>query len=408
MKRIIALTAIILLFPALASAQSKEELKLYNKTIERPSVKAYEKFLKKYPQSQFAAALAYSRDSLIYSAVDKKNERKIEEFLSKYPASAMSEQASKDIALLRVSAVSPQEAADALTSQMGGGKALAAAFRHYGQDFVVGACISSEQSSKISFVLLKKDAEEWNKEKEIQRDVNTLIKPCKTLFTDSAQLVSVVSGQYLMLAYLNVDESGMPVEYVLNLFDYERDNLYSEIFYGRSISNKGDRDYCIEGQSTAELSMGMVTAEQMYLTEVMKNNPGLVQIAKKDALTDEAISWWLSKNPKAQSSATSLQFGSLDEQSSIVELFMKQNKENSAKFTAALFDIRGYTVVCAYSKTHNQYVLVWCEKQARNKNTDRLLNTVYFENDNTLCLYYYEGRKTFKYRVNLASKAIKR
>ena len=36
------------------SAQTPAETKLYNKTLKKPSVKAYDKFLNKYPQSVYS------------------------------------------------------------------------------------------------------------------------------------------------------------------------------------------------------------------------------------------------------------------------------------------------------------------------------------------------------------------
>jgi hypothetical protein len=65
-------------------------------------------------------------------------------------------------------------------------------------------------------------------------------------------------------------------------------------------------------------------------------------------------------------------------------------------------------MICAYSKTTKDYVLVWCEPVCKNRNRDQLLNTIYFENDNTLDLFYYKGRTTFKFRVNLATKNLRR
>ena len=140
----------------------------------------------------------------------------------------------------------------------------------------------------------------------------------------------------------------------------------------------------------------------------MADDRSLVQITRADALTDEAIAWWLENNPKAATSAKKLLFGQLPEECSIVEAFAKnRNKEKSGSYTAALFDIRGYTVVCERNGA-GEYALVWCEPKCKDRSRDKYLNTIYFEKGATLCLYYYKGRTTFKYRINLSSKSITR
>ena len=84
-----------------------------------------------------------------------------------------------------------------------------------------------------------------------------------------------------------------------------------------------------------------------------------------------------------------------------------KGKVNSAKYRAAMMDIRGYTVVVAYQKESGDYVLAWAEPECRNKYKDRLLNSIELEGSN-LVMSFYHGSRYFKYTINLASKTLSR
>ena len=68
--RILALAAILPLSAEFAAAQTqpaapKAETSLYTKTMAKPSVKAADKFLKKYPESVYAQKVLNLKDSLL-------------------------------------------------------------------------------------------------------------------------------------------------------------------------------------------------------------------------------------------------------------------------------------------------------------------------------------------------------
>jgi hypothetical protein len=73
-----------------------------------------------------------------------------------------------------------------------------------------------------------------------------------------------------------------------------------------------------------------------------------------------------------------------------------------------MFDHRGWTVIVAYQKADDNYVLAWVEPECRDHYKDRLLNSIAFDDTNTLAMSYYHGNRTFKYRLNLASKNLSR
>ena len=55
MRKILMAALVLLLAVNPLAAQKKAETKLYNKTLSKPSLEAFDKFLKKYPSSVYAA-----------------------------------------------------------------------------------------------------------------------------------------------------------------------------------------------------------------------------------------------------------------------------------------------------------------------------------------------------------------
>ena len=111
------------------------------------------------------------------------------------------------------------------------------------------------------------------------------------------------------------------------------------------------------------------------------------------------------KNPKAETSATRLSFGKLDPACSLVAAYKKASKEKGKSYTVARINLRGYTLVCGLSRASGDYLLIWCEPARKG----RELRTIFFESDETtLDLVYYQAKTTFKYKISLASQAIRR
>ena len=222
------------------------------------------------------------------------------------------------------------------------------------------------------------------------------------------ELVEIDGKKFLSFNYINSSDNSKGIEYVVSLFNPADDSVTHSMFYGRDMSAKDGLK--IEGQCPEALS-SLVLPENAWLLNRINSDPRFEQISKANALTDDSIAWWLEKNPEAETRASRLNFGALDEESSLVAGFKaarSRDKDSSRSFTAALFDIRDYTVIVAYSKTYKNYILVWCEPVCKNKNRDKLLNTIYFEDDTSLALFYYKGKTTFKNRINLANRSIRR
>ena len=90
MKRLLAILAALPLALGVLCAQSPSETKLYTKTLKKPSVKAYDKFLKKYPSSVYSLEILSLRDSTLFAAVDQEDAEAVEAFAAAHPDSPLS------------------------------------------------------------------------------------------------------------------------------------------------------------------------------------------------------------------------------------------------------------------------------------------------------------------------------
>ena len=356
----IRLIICLLLLPLALQAQTKKETSRYNKLLKKPTLAAVEKYLKKYPNDFYAPKVISLRDSL---------------------------------ELMRRTSITPKE------------RALE----------VAGECLDAVgwRKDDVEHVLalypgfvLKILSPEGKEEGFRDIPVHSLSdSPAASRLVLPLEVISPLGKRnYLHFAYLNGDS-----EYVEVLYLPEEDIASQALFYGTAISPGAGEEYRIEGDSPEWMEGLVQTAEIGWLAARLRENPALVPLAKADLLTDASIRWWREKNPKAETSATRLTFGVLDAESSIVAAYKKAGKERGKAYNAALFDIRGYTVICATNKKTGEYTIVWCEPMCKNRGRDKFLNTIYFENDgNTLDLFYYKGKKTFKLRISLASQAVRR
>ena len=352
--------ALLILTPLCLDAQTKKETSRYKKLMKKPTLAAVEKYLKKYPDDFYAPKVISLRDSL---------------------------------ELMRRTSVTSKE------------RALE----------IAGECLDAVgwRKDDVEHVLalypgfvLKILSPEGKEEGFRDIPVHSLSdSPAASRLVQPLEVVAPLGKRnYLHFAYLNGDS-----EYVEVLYLPEEDIANQALFYGTAIPPKEGETYRIEGESPEWMEGLTLPAETMWLSARLRENPSLVPLAKADILTDASIRWWLEKNPKAETSATRLTFGLLDPESSIVAAYKKAAKERGKTCNAALFDIRGYTVICAANKKSGEYALVWCEPVCRNRGRDKFLNTIYFENDgNTLDLFYYKGKKTFKLRISMASQAVRR
>ena len=65
MRKILMAALALLLAAAPLSAQKKAETRLYDRTLSKPSLEAFDKFLKKYPASVYADDIRARKDTLL-------------------------------------------------------------------------------------------------------------------------------------------------------------------------------------------------------------------------------------------------------------------------------------------------------------------------------------------------------
>lgn len=350
----------LVLLPPGVQAQTKKETSRYNKLLKKPTLAAIDKYLKKYPGDFYAPKVISLRDSL---------------------------------ELMRRTSLITKESALAVA-----GECLdAVGWRKDDVEHVLAL-----YPGFVLKILSPEGVEEGYRDipvysQEEAPKASKLVLPLEVV-------APLGNRNYLHFAYLNGDS-----EYVEVLYLPEEDIANQALFYGSPIPPKEGETYRIEGDSPEWMEGLNLPAETLWLAGRLRENPSLVPLAKADILTDASIRWWREKNPTAETSATRLTFGALDPESSIVAAYKKAGKERGKAYNAALFDIRGYTVICAADKRTGGYTLVWCEPVCKNPNRDKFLNNIYFEKDgSTLDLFYYKGKKTFKLRISLASQAIRR
>ena len=392
-KYLTFLACICLMLISLCSySQTRGETAQYSSLQKRPALKAAERFLKKYPQSVYNSRVLRLRDSLVFFALDPDDAAGVLAFRKSYPESRFRTLAEERIREHNTSSITREEAL-----RIAGDCLDAVGWKKDNVEHVIAL------DKGLDLRILSPEGE-YEEARSI--DVYTLRDEPAPLSLALPLEVAAPFGErnYLHFAYLNGDS-----EYVEVLYLPEEDIVNQAMFYGTAVQKADDEAFRIEGQSPEKMEGLSPAAEVMWLTGRIGENPSLVPLAHEDLLTDESIKWWLEKNPKAQSSASRLSFGRLDPESSIVSAYKKARKEKGKNSNAALFDIRGYTVICTASRSGGEYTLVWCEPVCKNKKSERFLNTIYFDSDGTtLNLFYYRGNTTFKYRVSLPSQTIRR
>lgn len=400
----IALVAVPLFFPREVRAQTKAEKSQYTKLMKKPSVKAADKFLGKFPASTYAQGVVRLRDSLLLLSVDHEDTGALRAFAASHPDTPFKEDILRIIRTHNTSDISGDEARAKATGALD-----AVGWKVDNRDGVAALYFTE---GKIELRLLNPLGVETS-----VRGIPVYTASPEGLspeiLASPLEVVHMGSGEgrnYIHFAYLNSKEGTREREYVGVLYDPVLDLAASAMFYGKDLPRPEGEDmpYLIEGQCAEKIGGVVLTPEVSYLVEGISQDPRLVEISKGDLLTDEAIKWWRGKNPTAETTATSLVFGALDRESTLVGKYEASRKENAGLFRAAMFDYRDYTLIVAYSKKTDDYLLVWCEPVCVDRSRDKLLSTVYFEDDSTLDLFYYHGRRTFKIRVNLASKRVRR
>ena len=373
MKKLLFAALLLLLAAAPLAAQKKAETKLYDRTIAAPSLAAFDKFLKKYPTSVYAADILARKDTLLN--------------ITPYDEA--------------------QAAAIVGTLLPGGAQFRAIADRREAVDRIYAICLDGEGLAldQVRIVTFVDGRNGWEQEGVYDAPATDAEGMTARAFVDGTSVVSIRGTRYLFFHYLM--EGAQPA-YVAAAYAPQTDEFGCVSFRGKDIRSGGE-PYRLSGRSDEALLSGMDRPWMRLLLKDIQDNPALEQIPENFYLTDAAIDWWLTQNPDALTTATHMKFNILQPESSLVEEFSNvKGKKNSSKYSAAMFDHRGYTVIVVYQKADENYVLAWAEPECQDHYRDRLLNSIAFDDANTLAMSYYHGNRTFKYRLNLTSKNLRR
>ena len=380
MKRILTAALALLLAAAPLCAQKKAETKLYDKTIARPSLAAFDKFLKKYPSSVYAEDILARKDTLLN--------------ISPYD---MAQAAAIAAPLL------PEDT-----------EFLAIADRREAVDRIYAVCLGGPEMlislDVVRIVSFRKEAGGWERESVYDAPAAPDGDAAYRHFVDSTGVMTIRGTRYLHFHYLLDNLESSEQTYVAAAYAPQTDEFGCVSFYGlnKRMSNESV-PYRLSGRINETVLTGLEHPWMRLLLQEVRDNPLLEEIPENFYLTDAAIQWWLDVNPEALTSATHLKFNILPEGCSLIEEYNKaKGKKNSSKYTAAMFDHRDYTVIVVYQKDDKNYVLAWAEPECKDHYRDRLLNSISFDDANTLSMAYYHGNRTFKYRLNLTSKNLRR
>ena len=107
-----AMAALLTISPATggANAQSKAETKLYNTVMAKKDLKNANKFLTKFPSSQYKPAVQRLKDSIIFYKLDANDVKGYISFVSENPKSFFTSAANARIEELNRSSITPEQA----------------------------------------------------------------------------------------------------------------------------------------------------------------------------------------------------------------------------------------------------------------------------------------------------------
>lgn len=378
MKKILLIFAALLCLSIAADAQTKAETRLYNRTISKPSLSAYDKFLSRFPSSVYADDITARKDTLLN--ISPYNELQAEEIIS---------------GLLPA-----------------GSELKAIPVRSNAIDRIYGVCIKAD-SLELDYVRIytaEHGKDGWSIKDSYEAPSASAEGMSSRKFVDSSSTFKIRDERYFLFNYLLSSEDGSRQSYVSACYSPDSDSYDAISFSGKNILAEGDSAaYRIYGRSSEGMASGSARQQVKLMLSNMTENPLLQAIPDNEYYTDLALEWWLENNPEALGSATKIKFSIIEEESSLVQEYLKQRgKKNSSKYSAAIFDHRGYSVIVVHQKEDNNYVLAWAEPECKNKKKDRLLNSISFRDANTLEMFYYHGNRTFKYWLNLTSKSLRR
>ena len=396
--------------PADALAQSKAETKLYNTVMAKRDLKNANKFLSKFPSSQYAQAVQKVKDSIGFYGLNQNDVTAYITFLGSNPKSFYASAANARIVELNTSSISAEQALEAAVAAGMQKEAIAAAtgVKNRNNEYVAVLMSPAAGSKSYKLVLLSGSNGTWSVSEEISENIYTNDYDLNEFALKEALKPVTIKGlQYLYFGYANsssqVDKrsniANNDCELVLNLYSMDDKSIYNILYSGKT------QDGILYGSSMdAEQAGAGATEQQAYLISRLNQIDYLKPFEAERFVVQEIIQWWYKNNP---ANSKDVVFGIIPSNSPIIEMFNKcKDREKVGNYTVALLEkVFGNTIIVVLNNESKQYSLAMCQATPKS-DKDLELNTFYGEKGNILALYYYKGKNSLKKRLNLVSKKL--
>ena len=393
-----------------ATAQSKAETKLYNTVMAKRDLKNANKFLKKYPSSQYTPAVLKVKDSIAFYSLDKNDATAYITFVTDNPKSFYASAANSRVAELNTSAITAEQALEAAVAAGLQKETIAAAtgVKNRNNEYVATIVAPAPGTTSFKLVMLSNSNGTWNILDEISENVYTNDYNLNEFnLKETLKPVTIKGLQYLYFGYTNssshVDRrsniANNDCELVLNLYSLDDKAMYNILYSGKT------QDGFLYGNSMdAEQAGAGATEQQAYLISQLNNIDFLKPYEAERFMAQDLIQWWYKNNP---ANSKDVAFGIIPQNSPLIDLFNNsKDKEKVGNYTVALIEnVFGNTIIVVRNNQTKEHALAMCQATPKNSN-DLELNTFYGEKGNILALYYYKGKSSLKKRLNLASKKL--
>ena len=393
-----------------ATAQSKAETKLYNTVMAKRDLKNANKFLKKYPSSQYAPAVLKVKDSIAFYGLDKNDATAYITFVTDNPKSFYASAANTRVAELNTSSITAEQALEAAVAASLQKESIVAAtgVKNRNNEYVAAIVAPAPGTTSFKLVMLSNSNGTWNILDEISENVYTNDYNLNEFnLKGSIKPVTIKGLQYLYFGYTNssshVDSrsniANNDCELVLNLYSLDDKAMYNILYSGKT------QDGFLYGNSMdAEQAGAGATEQQAYLISQLNNIDFLKPYEAERFMAQDLIQWWYKNNP---ANSKDVAFGIIPQNSPLIDLFNNsKDKEKVGNYTVALIEnVFGNTIIVVRNNQTKEHALAMCQATPKNSN-DLELNTFYGEKGNILALYYYKGKSSLKKRLNLASKKL--
>ena len=171
MKKIIISVLAVILAAGIAGAQTKAETSLYTKTLKKPSIKAYDKFLNKYPESVYRLEVLTLRDTELFESVDKDDAYAVAAFAEQHPDTPVMPLITEIMERHNTSGIN-KEAARAIASGVYPEAFDAVGYKHMGKESVIAFALEGNQP--VAYRVQENEEGTWTGEELKRFDRYTL------------------------------------------------------------------------------------------------------------------------------------------------------------------------------------------------------------------------------------------